>query len=107
MISRRSFFGAMAVAPMAGAAVIKSSGKRISCVSGDPGELLYCQARADGKTVMVYLDGEPQRLALTADESLGMVLRGVALEDGGVAFNPNTEKFLQETVYGDVRIEIV
>lgn len=105
-MDRRSFLCGSAVA-VAGAPVVrKIGGRRVSCVPGDPGELLYSQACGDGKTVKVFLDGVEQKWAETADEAEGFVDRIVETPQGNMAINRVTGEILKERVYGDVRVVI-
>lgn len=79
--------------------------QRISCEKGDRGYRAYCMARGDDKTVMVYLNGEPQRYALTADANEGWVKRFVSTPAGNIAHDGR--EVLTEIVHGTVTIEIV
>ncbi|MBK3745291.1 hypothetical protein G3A39_39600 [Paraburkholderia aspalathi] len=112
-MDRRSFFkGAAAavvsapIAITASIAVAKAGGRRISSVSGDPGERLYTQLCGDGKIIKAYLNGAEQTLCVTADEAEGMIYRVVSTPGGNIAINHVTGEIMHETVYGDVRIVI-
>lgn len=87
-------------------APIRGKGRRISCVTGDPGERLYAEVRAAGLRPEVYLDGEMQELAITADEAEGMVVRAIKSRDGSLLFNPVTDKCVEEKVFGRVEIRL-
>lgn len=100
MINRRSFFGALAVAPIATVAAAKSDRIRVSCIEGDPGERLYGQLCLEGKTVKVFLNGIEMIDCVTADEAAGEVTCVCG-------FNRTTGKILYETLLGDVRVEII
>lgn len=103
--------GTMAVAhakvephPMA---VPKAAGRRISTVKGDPGERAYAELCGDGKVAKVFLDGEAQPDCVTVDEQDGSVVRAVRTPSGKLAFNRATGEIYHETVFGEVRVEIV
>lgn len=81
-----------------------SGGMRISCLKDDPGYRAWCMLRGDGKTAKVYLDGVEQKDACIADEAEGMVRRAVRTPEGNLAIG--RDEVLEETVYGDVHIEI-
>ena len=109
-MNRRQIFGGTA----AGAAAIATvglaqpslakptSGLRISCEKGDPGEHLYAELCADGKHVTVYFNGKEQKGCLTADPGLSLIKRHVETEKGNYAHTPQNG-FVYETVYGHVR----
>lgn len=110
-MDRRSFlkgaavaFAAAPAAEMAAAAVLKPDGIRISCRQDDPGYRAWCILRGDHKKPMVYLNGRLCKFVSTADERLGIVIRGVETPGGNIAHDG--ENFLEETVYGDVGIVI-
>jgi len=105
MITRRAFFSAAALASLCG--VAQSAGRRVSCVTGDPGERLYCEIVAQGKGIEVYLDGMLQRDAKTADEALGLVFRHAYASNGRPLYNRVSGEWIYETVYGDVEIRVV
>lgn len=63
-----------------------------------------------GKRVFVYLNGEKQQHVSVADDLNGYVRRCVIDDDGNIQIDPSDpERVLiwEETVYGDVRIEIL
>lgn len=110
-MNRRSFLSAAAIAPAVAAVpvsagVIKPGGRRLSTESGDPGYLAWAETKSDGQTVHVYLDGESQKDAVTADETLGMVKRTRRTAKGNLMIDPVRDEIMMEMVYGDVRIEI-
>lgn len=109
-MDRRSFLRGAAVAPIIATLPAISSApagyERVSCEKGDPGERAYALARADGKTVKVYLDGVEQKHAVTADANEGWVKREVVSPAGNIAYNPATWEIYREIVHGVVRIDI-
>lgn len=112
MLDRRSFLRGVAAAPLA--AVPLSAPlpgracdfSRVSCEKGDPGELAYCLACADGKSIKVFLDGVEQKLAVTADTAQGFVKRAIESDGGNLAFNRRTGEIFHEVVHGRVEIRI-
>lgn len=109
-MNRRSFFRAAGIAPIILATVhvngIACEFRRISCVTGDPGERAYGILCARGLQPTVWLDGVEQKLAETADIDLGMVMRAVDAGGGNIAYNKMTGDVLRETVYGRVEITV-
>lgn len=88
-------------------AVRKPDGRRVSVIKGDPGERLYAELCGDNKVAHVFLNGVEQKHCMTADEREGLVVRTVITPNGNVAINWANEEILYETVFGDVRLEIV
>lgn len=85
------------------AAVIKSGGMRISVDPDDPGYRQYCVLRGDNKKITVFLNGQ-KYVGKTADEAMGFVVGPVRTLEGNIAHDG--ENFLEETLYGDVRIVV-
>lgn len=113
-MNRRTFFGAISFGAAAGAyavalgvvAASERRGLRVSAERGDPGERIYGSLIADGRNVVVHLDGILQPRAITADEAEGFVLRTVTTAEGNIAWNPATGEVLRERVYGHVTISV-
>src|SRR4051812_28092807 len=78
--------------------------RRYSTRKGDPGELAYASAVADGCRLKVTLDGKPCDSCEVADEIEGYVIRPIRTDAGNLAFNDKTFEFVYETVHGDVRV---
>lgn len=111
MVSRRSFLGVLALAPIAAPAlasmpIAPKVGRRISCVPGELGEQLYGECCGDGRAIKIFLDGIEQTWAEMADEAEGVVRRIVMTPEGNMAVNHATDQLVTETVTGEVRIEI-
>ena len=81
--------------------------ERVSCETGDPGEVAYGMACADGKQIKVWLDGVEQTHCITADASEGWVKRLIVSPSGNVAINMATGEILTEVVRGAVTIALV
>ena len=88
-------------------AVPKVTGRRASTIKGDPGERLYAEACGDGLRVKVFFNGVEEKTCDTADERDGYIIRPVMTSNGNIAFNKSTGKIYRETVFGEVRIELV
>lgn len=110
MVSRRSFLGALALAPVAAPSVSSFAkgvpeGRRVSTIPGDLGERLFAECRGDGRIINVFLDGVEQMDVITADEALGMIRRTVRSEAGNMAIDAKGNLLLED-VYGNVRLDI-
>lgn len=109
-MDRRNFLkGSVAALPIvtgaaAMGAVLKPEGRRFSMNKGDPGEANYAQALEDKQIIRVFLNGEEQKKCFTADEAQGMIVRVKMSRRGKPLVNLGTREFVEETVYGDVRI---
>ncbi len=71
---------------------------RVSAEQSDPGYEAYCRNRR----VVVLLDGDPQRLAVTADEEAGLLIR-CKVDDRGRPLVANGA-LVKETLTGHVQI---
>lgn len=103
-------YGAAAVdevIPGRSKAVEKTFGIRVSCITGDPGEVRYAEALADGMKITVYLDGVECHGCWTADETEGYIVRPRKTAKGNIMVNRATGDILEETVYGNVKVVIV
>ncbi len=107
-MNRRAFLRTapvgIAAAPFAAHAGTPS-GMRVSTDPEDRGYTQFCKFNGDNKTINVYLDGRKQRWVQTADEAEGIVTRVVETPEGNMA--RGLDRMCMETVYGDVRIEVV
>lgn len=111
-MDRRSFLKGSAVA-LASASVASGAlasglpnGIRASTSKDDPGYTTWVNAKRDGKEVRAYLNGYYERGAMTADENLGLIVRGVRDDDGYPVIDCSRDEIVMETLYGDVRIVI-
>jgi hypothetical protein len=71
---------------------------RISADRHDPGYEAYCRNR----DVIVLLNGDPQRLVVTADEGAGVIVR-YRIDDRGRPFRDG-ERMAMEVVCGRVEV---
>lgn len=112
-MDRRSFLKGAAVALASTAATtealavgMKPNGIRISCNPEHAGYRAWCQANGDRCRVRVYLNGKEVKHCSTADETLGMIVKGVETSEGNIAVDRIRGEYLEETLYGDVRVVI-
>lgn len=75
---------------------------RTSTDHGDPGERLFCQLRADGKKLRVWLNGIEEKDCITADPVAGYVVRAVRSPGGNLCLDSIQSDVLRETVHGHV-----
>jgi hypothetical protein len=71
---------------------------RISADEHDPGYEAYCRNR----NVVVLLDGDPQRFAVTADEEAGVLVRYRLDDRGRPVFDG--ERLVRDVVLGRVEV---
>ncbi|MCK8780559.1 hypothetical protein M0654_11235 [Rhizobium sp. NTR19] len=80
---------------------------RVSTINDDPGFMPWAQARAEGRVIRVFLDGEEIDKCITADEETGLIVRPVLDVEGGCQVDPSTGSDLwTESVHGSVRVEV-
>jgi hypothetical protein len=73
---------------------------RISAFSDDPGYVGRCFG------VKVFFNGIERDKVFTADEEKRLIVVPVLDEDGSIMLNKERTEILQETLYGDVRVEL-
>lgn len=78
---------------------------RVSIIKDDVGYKNYSVAKANGKTVHVFLDGIEED-CVTADEENGFIERAVTDDAGNLVLDEMKENIVREIVKGVVRIEI-
>lgn len=78
---------------------------RISALANDPGFDLYQQAKDDGQTPRIFLNGIELRHVITADDVERSVERFVVRDDGRPVIAPSGDRLETETLYG--RVDIV
>jgi hypothetical protein len=80
---------------------------RISCDKDDPSYWRFCEAQADGKKVLIFLNGVEVSHCLMADEELGFVVRCVLDGSGNIQIDPaNPYRISVERVTGAVEIKL-
>lgn len=81
---------------------------RYSTNEKDPGYEAYKQIKADGKTLLVYLDAKQVDSVETADTDKGLVVRVLTDVDGTIQTTPGDDDQVQrEKLFGRVTVAIV
>jgi hypothetical protein len=81
---------------------------RYSTNEKDPGYEAFKNLKADGKTLLVYLDAKLVESVETADTDKGLVVRVVTDESGQMQTTPGDEdNLLREKLFGRVTVAIV
>ncbi len=73
----------------------------------DVGYRAWCMLNGDDLVARVYLNGAEVKWCRAADAREGWVRRSVETPGGNMAYDIAKGEILEETVHGDVRIEIV
>lgn len=76
---------------------------RLSIDKSDPG----FSHRAVGLRANIFLDEQPAKDVITADEDQGLIVRYRRSEDGQVMIDEEAKSFVVETVRGKVRIDLL